>query len=232
MALALDSSIPDQDWYSHLERRISKPITRHNKASNLTAVPCYVKRFLNAEPCTYLEPRGSVKKDALTLSLAEVMVSDMSGSHPVSLWKDETSEIHQLWNKAKADISNYDKEGIAVSLDRGEWIQRICGEKGTFTEADLLPVGERNKPWENTMAGQARKLDTLIQMAELRRVQEAATYRAQILDLGKAVTEYSDLKTYMRISLFLFLAVHELASFIKRPTSGNVRKDIKDIGGQ
>lgn len=49
-------------------------------------------------------------------------------------------------------------------------------------------------------------------MVELRpsQYEDQTAYVALILDLDKAVTECSDTKTYMRIIIFLFLAVGSL----------------------
>ncbi|KAJ4412053.1 hypothetical protein N0V85_003748 [Neurospora sp. IMI 360204] len=111
---------------------------------------------------------------------------------------------------------------------------------------DLLPVGQMNKASEDktdekteeekkknkeTMAGLAEEVEKISQKVVFRHPDQkymASAYRALILDLGKAATECSDLKTYVRISLFLFLAVDDLC--LKMRSSSEERKQMQAIG--
>lgn len=190
------------------------------------------------------------------------MVRDRDGALPSVLWKED--EVRKAERDMAEDwLREDDEEKLANSTLSGDmWIGMLCGKKGTFTAADLIPLrqseedsqGKTEKPTRNTeentekntegdmegerekntmeeLAKEAGKLGQDAENAPLHpgTKKRARAYRTLILDLGRAATECSELKTCIRISLFLFLAVANLYLTVKLHGSKE-RKGLRDIG--
>ena len=140
-------------------------------------------------------------------------------------------------------ICDLDKNDLVHErLEKENWTKMICGKSGTFTVLELLPVDQGNnglekeleeKTEERTMAGLAQevgKICHLHKFLHIGNVRMANMYRDLILDLGKAATECSDLKAYIRISLFLFLVVDGLNLAMDLEVTSEEQKRLKAIG--
>ncbi|KAK1776311.1 hypothetical protein QBC45DRAFT_395310 [Copromyces sp. CBS 386.78] len=104
-----------------------------------------------------------------------------------------------------------------------------------FSSADLFPIGE-DSPDDKNIDKKSNTMRSLtVQMADIARewfgyFDELTNHTVLLRSLGKAATQCSDMEVYMRISLFLFLAVNMFWVLISPTEAGKELGEVWDIG--
>lgn len=225
--------IPKEEWHQLILDRTPKSDLQQKAFSETPLAHLFYRQpFLSASSDTHINheessPGVNAPKTSSPRTidiLAMIMVSDREGDLPLEdLTDDDDDKPHKSWRDSAVQcIRGKSVENVASLLNsRRAWIKWIEDGQNDkvhiFTSADLPPIGEDSPDNKAVAAGSDTMRSLAKKMAHIARHYlpnelrltndgDGFKYERLFLSLEKAVTQCSDMATYVRVSLWLFWA--------------------------